>query len=201
MVQFNDLTDEQKHNYGKTLRKFGIDRGSVPKQVTIDGSTTNVQLNVTTVTVRDLQHLKELVGVPDTRYTKEKHSDSFITYPEAMKADRARLLLKAKDADSLHATLEPEERQAIDDASRAYVLGDSRKVPKELVELSNTVNFPLELQVKAADDLRITGKYVISAPPTTQKLVHGTITIVKPDGQIVAEGVDLSIDAQHIVVE
>jgi hypothetical protein len=204
-MAYKDLTNEQKQNYEAALRKAGIDRNSVPKQVTIDSEhhhprdAAKVNMKVQKVMLRDLQHMKDLGGVPDTRYSKEKQPDTFLSYPQALDPNRARVLTAASDADSVHAALEPHERDAINEASRAYVLGDSTKVPKELVTLANKMNFPMEASFTAADDLTITDKYVISGP-SPQKLVAGTITIVKPNGQIVAEGIDLSIDAQQIIV-
>ena len=203
---YKDLTDQQRKNHEAALQRVGIDRASVAKKMVIDKPTTlhrdaaRSHVKAHTITVRDVAHMKELGGVPDTRYTEEKLPDSHITYPKPLSPDRHRLLSKAGGGDSLHAVLQPEERSAIDGAVRAYVLGNSAKVPKELIALANAANFPMEASVVAADDLEIRNRYVITGPPNPYKLIAGTITIYKPLGQIVAEGVDLSIDAQHIIV-
>lgn len=204
-MSYNDLTPEQKKNYEADLSQAGIDRGSVPKQVKIDSEhhhhrdAAKVGMKIHKVMLCDLQHMKDLGGVPDTRYKKEKQSDSFITYPKELKAERARVLAAANDRDSLHAAIEPQEREALNDAMRAFVLGDSTKVPKDLVQLANKMSFPMEATIGAADDLIITDKYVISGK-SPQELIAGKITIVKPNGQIVADGIDLTIKAQQIVV-
>lgn len=203
---FKDLTDQQRKNYHAVLQQVGIDPGSVTKKLVVDKPMTlhrdpsRSHVKAHTILVNSVAHMKELGGVPDTRFTKEKLPDAHIHYPKALPAARQRLLAQAGDADTLHAALQPDERQAIDDAVRAYVLGNSTKVPKELIELADAANFPMEASVFAADDLEIRDKYVITGPPNPYKLIAGTITIYKPLGQIVAQGVDLSIDAQHIIV-
>jgi hypothetical protein len=203
---FKDLTDQQKKQYEAELKKIGIDRDSVAKKVVIDAphdhmrDAARAKMKTQKVTVRDLAHLKELGGVPDTRYTQEKQTDTHLTYPQSLPAERHRALSALKDADSLHAAMEPHEHDAVNSAMRAYVLGNSTKVPKELVALANAAHFPTEAAVAAADDLTITSTYTVKAPPEKQALVVGKLTIVKPNGQIVAEGVDLSINAQLIEV-
>jgi len=203
---YKDLTDQQKKNYQAALQQVGIDPASVTKKLVVDKPMTlnrdpaRSHVKAHAILVNSVAHMKELGGVPDSRYTKEKLPDSHIKYPKPLSPERQRVLAQAGDADALHAALLPDERQAIDDAVRAYVLGNSTKVPKELVELANAANFPMDASVFAADDLEIRNKYVITGPPNPYKLVAGTITIYKPLGQIVAEGVDLSIDAQYIVV-
>ncbi len=203
---FKDLTDQQKKQYEAELKRIGIDRDSVPKEVVIDAphdhqrDAARAKMKTHKVKVRDLAHLKQLGGVPDTRYTQEKQTDTHLTYPDALPAARQRALAAMKDADSLHAAMEPHERDAVHSAMRAYVLGNSTKVPKELVILANIAHFPTEASVAAVDDLTITNTYTVTAPPDKQALVVGKLTIVKPNGQIVAEGVDLSINAQLIEV-
>jgi len=203
---FSDLTSQQVKNYHAALQLVGIDPASVTKKLVVDKPMTlhrdpaRSHVKAHTILVNNVAHMKELGGVPDTRFTKEKLPDSHINYPKPLPPDRQRVLANAGVADALHAALKPEERAAIDDAVRAYVLGNSTKVPKELVDLANAAIFPIDASVFAADDLEIRDKYVITGPPNPYKLVAGTITIYKPLGQIVAEGVDLSIDAQHIVV-
>lgn len=203
---YKDLTDQQRKNHEAALERVGINRASVTKKMVIDKPTTlhrdaaRSHVKAHTITVHDVAHMKELGGVPDSRFTEEKHPDSHITYPKPLAGDRQRVLARAGVGDSLHAVLQPEEHSAIDSAVRAYVLGNSTKVPTELVALANAANFPMEASVVAADDLEVRDKMVITGPPNPYKLIAGTITIYKPLGQIVAEGVDLSIEAQHIVV-
>ncbi|HEY0554448.1 MAG TPA: hypothetical protein VGG20_09275 [Thermoanaerobaculia bacterium] len=204
-MSYNDLNPDQKKNFEAELRTAGIDRTSVPKQVTIDSEHSHtrdaakVGMKIHKVTLRDLQHMKELGGVPDSRYSKDKQSDSFVEYPGAFSADRARLLNEASDADTLHAALQPQERDAINHAIRSFVLGNSAKVAKGLVQLANALSFPMDVGIAAVEELVITDKYVITGTGP-QKLIAGKITIVKPNGQIVAEGVDLTISAQVIEV-
>jgi len=203
---YSDLTSQQVKNYHAALQLVGIDPASVTKKLVVDKpmilhrDPARSHVKAHAILVNSVAHMKELGGVPDTRFTKEKLPDSHINYPKPLPPDRQRVLAKAGDADALHAALKPEERAAIDDAVRAYVLGNSTKVPKELVDLANAANFPIDASVFAVEDLEIRDRYVITGPPNPYKLVAGTITIYKPLGQIVAEGVDLSIDAQHIVV-
>jgi hypothetical protein len=205
MPKHSELTDQQQKNHAAAMKKMGMDPASAPKTLLIDKrqelhpDAARSAVKGHKVVVRDLAQLKDLGGVPDSRYTSEGQPDSHIRYPEPLPADRKRLLAKAGDSDSLHAALTPEERQAVGDSMSAYVLGNSAKVHKEFVDLAAVANFPMEVTVYAADDLRITDKMIFKGP-TPQKLVAGTITIVKPNGQIIAE-CPLSIEAQHIVVE
>jgi hypothetical protein len=202
---FGDLTEQQQKNYEQTLQKMGIKRASVLREVIIDKPLDTRRdpahaWKTHTIVVRDLAHMKEILGVPDTRYTTEKQPDSFISYPRDFSPVRLRILAAAKEADTLQRELTGEERTALDEAARAYVLGNSTKVPQPLVGLVNRASFPVETAVFAADDLIISDRVVIAPPPSPHVIVAGTITIIKPDGQLVGEGVDLSIQAQHIVV-
>jgi len=200
---YNDLTDRQKKQHEEALKKAGIDRASVAKKVTTDKPHNHIQdakMKIHKVKIKDLAHLKELGGVPDSRYTAENQSDSHLEYPAPPSADRFRALSALRDSDSLQAAFTPEEANAVKLSMRAHTLGDSTKVAKEWVQLANAAHFPTEGAIAAADDLTITKPYVISAPPDKQKLIVGVLTIVQPEGQIISNGVDLAIEAQQIVV-
>ena len=206
MTTFKDLTDQQKQNYEKSLRQVGLEPGSVPKSLVVEtecqfsGDAARSHLKPHRVVVRDVAHMKELAGITNDLFTYGGSSDSHIYYPPALSPERARVLsVAARDRDALAAAMTDEERSAVGSAYHAYVTGNSDKVPDSYLSLINATSFPLEGNVFAADDVTIsTPTYFTGTQP--QKLVAGTLTIVKPNGQIIAE-CPLTIDAQFVVVK
>jgi hypothetical protein len=202
---FKDLSDQQRKNFEESVRKVGLDPASakavvIDKPCEINGDAARSHLKPHKVIVRDVAHMKELAGISDSLFASGGASDDHIPYPKPLNAERQRVLHTAtKDTDTLHATLTAEERQAVNDAGRSYVLGNSAKVPEHYVPLVNAAQYPQQGNVVAAPDITIKERTVF-AGPDPQKLIAGTLTIVKPNGEIVAQ-CPLTIEAQYVVVQ
>ena len=194
---FAELSEKEKSNFEAQLKALGIEPGSVAPHVVADGSLqlhpnealTNVATQ--TVQVKNVAHLKKLWGVSDEAF-KEPGKDKHIQYPAPLEDQRVKLLSTGRK-EVTEAALSAQEHQAVSSAIEAYVNGDSKKVPAHLVELANTLSFPMAVRVMAAQNLTITGAF-----PVSQALVCGTITI-EQGGYISVVG-DATINAQVITV-
>jgi hypothetical protein len=195
--KFVDLSAEQKQKFNAQLAAFGISQDDVPLTITADGTTRMhkdpelATVKSFAVEVKDLEHLKQLCGVPDAVLAKPG-SDAHIMYPHKMPADRAKMLTTGRKQVT-EAAMTVEDRETVRSAMTAYMLGNSSKVAPELVQIANAVEFPMTLSVAAAQDLTVTAPY-----PVSQALVCGTITI-EPGGYLLVEA-DVSIQAQVITV-
>lgn len=196
-TKYADLSEKEKSNFAAQLKALGIDPGSVPANVVADGSLrlhpnealTNVQTH--TAQIENLAHLKQLWGVPDAAFAEEG-KDAHINYPAPLPEDRVRLLATGRKALTEQA-IAPHEQNSVDTAMEAYVNGNSGKVPAHLVDLANTLRFPMAVRVTAAQDLTVTGEFQLS-----QAAVFGTVTI-EPGGYIAVIG-DATLTAQVITV-
>lgn len=182
--QFKDLTPEQQKPYYDRLKLLNIDKAQVPGTVVIGEGGAKGQkgakpagLYSRTMVVKDLAELKKIGGNPDEHFTSRGQSDRHITYPQPLSAERKRHHSSARgDAAALKRALSPEDRAAIREAMQAYALGNSTRVPNDLVDLANAVEFPMEVTVTAADDIVVTGRFPLGENGP-QTLDAGTITI------------------------
>jgi len=194
---FADLSEKEKSNFEAQLKVLGIDPGSVAPHIVADGSLqlhpnealTNVPTH--TVQVKNVAHLKTLWGVSDEVF-KEPGKDKHIKYPAPLADHRVKLLNTGRK-EVTESAITAQESHAVDGAIEAYVNGDSKKVPAHLVDLANTLSFPMPVRVLAAQNITIRGAF-----PVSQALVAGTITI-EPGGYISVVG-DATINAQLITV-
>ena len=195
--KFADLTPEQKEKFYSQLAAFGIPADGIPSTTLADGSLRMhrdpelTTVKTFTVEVKDLAHLKQLCGVPDSVFSKSG-SDAHIPYPEKLAADRAKLLTTGRK-EITESALTAEDSHALKAAMTAYTLGNSSKVPAEYVQIANQVEFPKKISVFATQDLTVQAPY-----PVRQALVCGTITI-EDAGYLEVIG-DVSIQAQVVTV-
>src|SRR5687767_5243097 len=110
---YSELTAEQQANFAAELSKVGMTPDQVPARiVTSEAMTLHSVMSMSsipgkTIAIRDLAHLKELGGVPDSQFDQSR-SDSHIDYPAPLEGSRAKLL-SAQSAESLADSLAPEE--------------------------------------------------------------------------------------------
>jgi len=202
---FADLTDVQKQKFQAQLAALGLTPQDVAPTLTTDGlrgvhavDASRSSIKMRPLAIQSLADFKRLGGIPDERYTVQRHSDAHIEYPAPLPANRMRLLKAAGVRDSLHRALSTDEHQTLDTAMHAFVNGNSSKVPDDLVDLVEARQFPIQAAVGGAQDLVIDKPYVISGPWPVA-LVFGTITI-KPGGYIVCQ-CEAKISAQVITNE
>jgi len=193
---YAELSQQEQNKFQARLKALGIDPASVPETLVADGTLRldpNPALSavpVTTVHVESLPRLKELFGVPDHVFTSGANPND-VVYPAPLDENRKRLLGTGRSAalDSLT----PQEHVAVRSAMESYMHGHSQSVPPELVELANTVHFPMQVQVLAAQNIVVTAEF-----PVSQSITAGTITI-QPGGWINVIG-DVHIDASVITI-
>ncbi len=199
---YADQTPEQRANFEAELQKIGFTLNEIPETLnTTQPLTMHSEMSLSSVpgmaiTIRDLAHMKELGGVPDTHF-QQGGADTHVQYPVALEGTRAKLL-SAQSGESLAQSLTGEERQSVAGAVSAFVNGNSERVPQDLVQIANTTSFPMEATAFAAQNLVIDKPFVIEGP-TPQVLVFGTVTI-KPGGSIIVK-TDAKLSAQVIVNE
>jgi hypothetical protein len=194
---FADLSDKEKDNFYAQLKALGIDPATVPESIVADGSQrlhpdpalTTVPTKI--VQVKDLAQLKQYWGVSDQVFA-EPGKDTHIKYPAPLDDARAKLLSTGR-RELTEQAISADEKQTVSTAMEAYMNGNSSKVPQQLVDLVNTLHFPMDVQVAAAQNIVINSPFQVS-----QSLVAGTITI-NPPGYIQVIG-DASITAQQIIV-
>jgi hypothetical protein len=189
--KFVDLTSEQKTQFEAKLKLFGIPLDQVTKSVETDAdSIVHHDPELSTMkmfhtVVKDLSHLKQLCGVPDSAFEKDG-IDAHIQYPAALHPDRARLLSTGRQG-LTEAVMSPAEHKGVEQAMLAYTLGNSSKVPPEYVTLANSLKFPTTLAVAPIQDL------VVKTPfPVRANLICGTITVLDKGYLQIEEDVHVS---------
>ncbi|HEX6096420.1 MAG TPA: hypothetical protein VF432_08865 [Thermoanaerobaculia bacterium] len=180
--KFKELDQQAHDRFQERLKLLGIDPGDVPESVTISDGARSSGLLSKKIVVRDVAHLKAVGGIPDDDYTERHHSDRHIEYPE-LTDDLTRRFGAAKgDAGAVARLLTAEDRTTVGNAMRAFLLGNSSKVPQPFVDAINALEFPMEVTVTVGKDIVVNGEWLLGkdGPETVQA---GTITI-EPTGYI-----------------
>jgi hypothetical protein len=180
--KFSELDQQAHDRFQERLKLLGIDPADVPKSVTIGDGERSTGLYSKTIVGRDVAHLKAVGGIPDTDYTERNHSDRHIEYPE-VSDDLTRRFGAAKgDAGAVARMLTAEDRDIIGRAMRAYLLGNSSRVPQPFVDAINALEFPMEVTATVGEDITVKDEWLLgkNGPETVQA---GTITI-EPTGYI-----------------
>lgn len=164
-------------------RSFGPSTHSGPMIISSNPSRDN--LGSRSIEVTSVAQYKEIGGVPNTHFDKMPGSDRHITYLGASHTNFRALLDRAKADDcKFKSLLSADDLNDISTQMRAYVLGDSRRVPPEYEEAINNVFFPMMITYTPGEDITITAAnpLIIDSSYPAQ-LTFGTITI-EPGGYI-----------------
>ncbi|MCF8479958.1 MAG: hypothetical protein K9H25_05965 [Rhodospirillum sp.] len=180
-------------------KSFGPSTHQGPMIVSSDPTRDNMSSKK--VEVKDLAQYKAVGGPPDSHFDKSAGADRHITYLDPPKVDYAGLKAKAKaDSCALESLLGSDELDSLGTQMRAYVLGDSRKVPKEHEEMINAVKFPMTAVMAGGEDITITAQNPLilegDAPIT---LHYGTMTIEK--GGYIEANVPVTLNVTHMIIE
>jgi hypothetical protein len=178
-------------------RSFGPNTHKGPMIVSSDPARDN--LGSIAVKVDNIAHYKSLGGVPDSHFDNLPSADRHITYLGAPTINYRSLIARAQaDNCTLESLLGADELDNLATQMRAYMLGDSRKVPAEHVEMLNALRFPLMATYTPGENITITAQnplIIDSSWPSS--LVFGIMTI-EPGGYIQAN-VPVNITAQQII--
>jgi hypothetical protein len=191
---FDDLPTETKDEFFKSAAKFGISESDViPVINTADapdgkyiasGDPQQSHAKMTTNVVEHLDHLKALVGIPDSAFEKGLMGDRHVIYPQKIETNRVGRLSGIKDPCALANELTKAEKRALWEAMNAYVNGYSVKVDPRIAALANAASFPLTYSASAAEELNVpNGTQKVYAEPRPQGWVYGVIN-VGPTGSL-----------------
>ncbi|MGE5515801.1 MAG: hypothetical protein ACM31D_08250 [Bacteroidota bacterium] len=203
------LTDEQKnflaprissHGVGLNVlegRTFGPDTHNGPMIISNDPARDN--LGSQPIRVESLQHMKALAGVPDSHFDARPGSDAHLTYLPPPTANFAKHLADANgDRCKLQSIVHHDDAHNVSQQMRTYVLGDSRKVAPEYVDMANAMHFPMMATYTPGEDIVITSAnplIIDSSWPSS--LVFGRITI--KSGGYIQTNTQVSITANEII--
>lgn len=172
-------------------RSFGPQTHQGP--MVISGDPMEDTLGSRRVTVESVRQLKELAGIPDEHVRSMSEAGDTVRYPAAAPIDANAAIDRARDSgQSLDDPKHPADRDTIDLALHAYVMGDSDRV--RLHEpLIDALRFPAELVVATAQDITVTAEnpliigpnspYAQKDPTLGAVAAFGTVT-VKSEGVI-----------------
>lgn len=173
------LSKEQKENFEKRLVALGLTQADV-----VPAAKADTPLTPKMITIPNVDEFKRLFGIPDSDYDSGKMKHHHDPLPPW---DSAKNNLTPKD-------MPGEDRQNIEKALKAYILGDSKKYAgyKPAIE---KMHFPMEIAAYAADDLTVHSGETYNVPPGTH--AYGIITIYK-NGTL-SFGGDSNIDTQQMI--
>lgn len=190
-MPFSELTDEQQAAFRARLALAGIDPDGVVKhvgpdthsgQLTASADPARSTIPPHTLTVHDVDTLKQLHGNPDEHYESglmEEHHAIPSPWPQEL-------------AGLTRETATGRQRRQVHDAHRVWLYGNSANV-QSYKDAINALEYPRQIPVFAAEDLVITAEnspYVIEASESGH--IYGTVTIYN-GGSIAFQGsVDFS---------
>ena len=198
-----------QEKFATVLAKFGLSADSLTAQSIRTGDRPGgfvlssdpeaSHLPPTMVQVRDIAHLKELGGTPDSHYTSGTYSDKAIRYPAPLSDATRQLLQSAKDKCELEFHLKGESYADIATAAQAYVHGNSEKV-KDYEPVINALHFPSQVAVFAVNDVVVqAGSPLVFAPGDPSTLSCSSLT-VEPGGQVIVQE-NVTINSQQTTVQ
>lgn len=210
MYSFDDLTDEQKQEFARIAESFGLEptkddpypttcenletSDETPEVVLAHGETEaivggrSIRIAPETFVIRDVTHMKELVGKPDSTFDPGgPETDRHLDYPEMSPQVReayeigntAAFEHRPKCAmDDLLGRLDKRE---IKEAMAAFVHGDSRRLA-DYEAVINAMHFPMTVSVHSVQELIVhTGHIKTLGDPNTpgQVFNFGVVTVYK----------------------
>ncbi|MGB8466027.1 MAG: hypothetical protein WCE49_13845 [Terrimicrobiaceae bacterium] len=193
-TSFDDLPAQAKDEFYKSAEKFGVGKSDVVKVInTADapdgnyiasGDPQQSHAKMTTNVVEHLDHLKSLIGIPDSAFEKGLMGDRHVIYPQTIETNRMGRLSGIKDPCALDYELTKAEKRALSEAINAYVNGYSAKVDPRLAALANAARFPFTYSAGAAEELIVpNGTQHLFKEPRPQGWVYGVIN-VGPTGSL-----------------
>ncbi len=178
-------------------RSFGPDTHKGPMVISSNPSRDN--LGSQQVEVANIAQYKAIGGVPNAHFDKTPGADRHITYLGASPTNFRALIERAKtDSCTFKSLLSADDIDTLATHMRAYVLGDSRRVPSEYEEAINSLHFPMMVTYTPGQDITITASnpLIIDSSYPAQ-LTFGTITI--ESGGYVQMNVPVSITSNQMI--
>lgn len=178
-------------------RSFGPNTHKGPMIISSDPARDN--LGSRRLQVENVAMFKRIGGVPNEHFDKHPGSDRHLKYLGAPTTNFASLIaLAKKDGCTFRSLLSSDDLDNISTQMRAYVLGDSRKVPAEYETAINALQFPMMATYTPGENITITASnplIIDSTWPTS--IVFGTMTI--ESGGYIETNVQVSITANQII--
>lgn len=206
------LLDTMLHRMGSTWddvedRSFGPQTHQGP--MVISGDPMEDTLGSRRVTVESVRQLKALVGLPDEHVRAMSGAGDTVRYPEAPPIDASAAIDRARDSGQpLDKLIHSADRDTIDLALHAYVMGDSDRV--RLHEpLIDALRFPADLVVATARDITVTAEnpliigpdspYAQKDPTLGAVAAFGTVTV--KSGGVIEISIPVNITADRFIFE
>lgn len=180
-------------------RSFGLNTHKGPMIISSDPARDN--LGSYRIQVEDVAMYKRIGGVPNDHFEKHSGADRHLKYLGAPETNFASLITFAKkDGCTFRSLLSSDDIDNISAQMRAYVLGDSRKVPTEYETAINALMFPMMATYTPGQDITITATnplIIDSSWPAS--IIFGTMTI--ESGGYIQTNVPVNITANQIISE
>ncbi len=178
-------------------RSFGPNTHKGPMVISSNPSRDN--LGSQQVEVANVAAYKAIGGVPNEHFDKTPGADRHITYLGASHTNFRSLIDRAKtDSCTFKSLLSADDVDTLSSQMRAYVLGDSRRVPPEYEEAINSLYFPMMVTYTPGEDITITaGNPLIIDSSYPAQLTFGTITI--ESGGYIQMNVPVNITANQMI--
>lgn len=191
---FNDLTPDQQAAFWADVKRWGLEESDVPAESNTGllGSNASISSlpdsNVQTkpFTLTSVEHMKEMVGIPDELFASGKMRDRMVSYPEDLPADRMQLVGQAPNYCALKDSLTEAEHDVVTQAWLAYLVGDSRKISPGMVSLINAVHFPAIVAVAAVQNITVAANtvYTFGSPGAAMQVIPIGILTIEEGGSI-----------------
>jgi hypothetical protein len=206
------LTAEHTAFLTTALAKVNLDLGAVagkshgagshPGAMVISADPVHDNLGSRLIEISSVQHLKEVAGIPDSYYKTHRGADAAVIYPPEPVTDFARAIAQARaDSCALESLIDPGDMECINEATLAFVNGDSEKVIR-YEPVINALRFPAQAILTVGEDITVTkDKPLIIGENSPHviggKVIFGTVTI-EPGGQIIVL-IPVNFEAAQIV--
>jgi hypothetical protein len=193
--RFNQLSPALQDHFQSLLKKWNIapadvvdhvDTGAIAPATVISGDPSVSHVKTVPFNLLNVQHMKEMVGVPDALFDADLASDRSVQYPPPLSNRPFQLLNASPNNCALNDSLTADEHANIKQAWQAFVVGDSRKIAPRTVDLINAVHFPATMAVAAVQDITVQpGKQLVlgSRGSPLQTVLFGTLQI-QPGGSV-----------------
>lgn len=180
-------------------RSFGPNTHKGPMIISHDPTRDN--LGSQRIQVKDVAMYKLIGGVPNSHFDKHSGADRHLKYLGAPETNFSSLIdFAKKDGCTFRSLLSSDDIDNVSGQMRAYVLGDSRKVPAAYETAVNALMFPMMATYTPGENITITATnplIIDSSWPAS--IVFGTMTI--ESGGYIQTNVPVNITANQIISE
>lgn len=192
---FNDLTPEQQAAFWADVKRWGLEEsdvqaesntGQIGSKACISSLAAETNVKTKPFTLTSVEHMKEMVGIPDELFASGKMRDRLVSYPEDLPAARLQLVAQAPNHCALKDSLTEDEHDVVKQAWQAYLVGNSSKISSAMVNMINAVHFPAVVAVAAVQNITVKANtvYTFGSPGAAMQVIPIGVLNIEAGGSI-----------------